>query len=372
MSPLAKHSITGPDAERFVDYLIPRDATRLAPGQAYFTPWCNEDGVQVGDGIVMRLERDRFVFSADRMMRWFARHAPGFNVEFEDLTDDFGILALQGPLSRDVLASASGEDHADLRFSRLRRTTVAGVEVLLSRQGFTGELGFELWVPRAAATTVWDAVFEAGAAFGLVAAGLHAADVARIEAGMVIPGYDYTPAAIDPTGSHLRTSPENCATPLELGMGRFIDFDKGAAFLGRAALAEELRSGPKRKLVGIIVNWPEIVASYTDAALVPEVAPHTVRAPMSISQDAVTGAVTGAVIGRTSSVTWSPTLGQLIGFAHVDARCAAAGTPVTVSWDWSAPELESAGDSGDLGVLTVNAHLCDLPHYRPRRAGNPT
>ena len=206
MSPLAKHSITGPDAERFVDYLIPRDATRLAPGQAYFTPWCNEDGVQVGDGIVMRLERDRFVFSADRMMRWFARHAPGFDVEFEDLTDDFGILALQGPLSRNVLASASGEDHADLRFSRLRRTTIAGVEVLLSRQGFTGELGFELWVPRAAATTVWDAVFEAGAAFGLVAAGLHAADVARIEAGMVIPGYDYTPAAIDPTGS-LRSTP---------------------------------------------------------------------------------------------------------------------------------------------------------------------
>lgn len=353
MSPLAKHYINGPDAERFVDYLIPRDAAKLDVGQVYFSPWCNDDGVQVGDGIVMRLEADRFVFSADRMMRWFERNAPGFDVDFEDVTDDFGILALQGPQSRDVLESATGEDWSDLRFSRLRRTIIDGVDVLLSRQGFTGELGFELWVPRTGGTTVWDALFAAGSAFGLQAAGLHAADVARIEAGMVIPGYDYTPAAIDPVGSHIPTSVEHCTTPLELSMDRFIDFDKESDFLGKAALNQESRSGSRRKMVGIVVNWPEIVAAYAEAALLPEVAPHTVRAPMPISRD-------GHIIGRTSSITWSPTLGRIIGFAHVHAAFTSAGTPVTVQWSTS-----------DVGVLTVNAHLSDLPHYTPRRTGDP-
>ena len=123
MSPLAKHYISGPDAERFVDYLIPRDATKLNVGQVYFSPWCNDDGIQVGDGIVMRPESDRFVFSADRMMRWFERNEPGFDVEFEDVTDEFGILSLQGPRSRDVLESATGEKWSGLRFSRLRRTS---------------------------------------------------------------------------------------------------------------------------------------------------------------------------------------------------------------------------------------------------------
>ncbi|MYI20449.1 MAG: aminomethyl transferase family protein [Acidimicrobiia bacterium] len=354
MSPLAKHYITGPDAERFVDYLIPRDATKLDVGQVYFSPWCNDGGVQVGDGIVMRLETDRFMFSADRMMRWFERNGPGFDVEFEDVTDDFRILSLQGPRSRDVLESATDESWSDLRFSRLGRTTIDGIDVLLSRQGFTGEMGYELWVPRSGGTAVWDALFTAGSAFGLQAAGLHAADVARIEAGMVIPGYDYTPAAIDPVGSHIPTSLEHCTTPLELSMGRFVDFDKDSDFLGKAALTEESRSGSKRKMVGIVMSWPEIVAAYADAALLPEVAPHTVRAPMPIARD-------GRVIGRTSSVTWSPTLGQIIGFAHVDAALAAAGTPVTVEWSTS-----------DFGALVINARLSDLPHYTPRRATDPS
>ena len=353
MSPLAKNCITGPAAERFVDYLIPRDATKLDVGQVYFTPWCNEDGVQVGDGILMRLESDRFVFSADRMMRWFERNAPGFDVDLEDVTDDFGILSLQGPRSRDVLESATGENWSDLRFSRLGRTTIGDTDVLLSRQGFTGEVGYELWIPRSGGTAVWDALFTAGSAFGLQAAGLHAADVARIEAGMVIPGYDYTPAAIDPAGSHIPTSVEHCTTPLELSMGRFVDFDKESDFLGKSALTAELRSGPKRRMMGIVVNWPEIVAAYADAELLPEVAPHTIRTPMSISRD-------GRVIGRTSSVTWSPTLGQIIGFAHVEGSSAAAGTPVTVEWRTS-----------DIGVLATNAQLSDLPHYTPRRAGDP-
>ncbi len=351
-SPLAKHYVTGPDAERFVDYLIPRDATKLEVGQVYFTPWCNDDGVQVGDGMVMRLEKERFLFSADRMMRWFEHNAFSFDVDFEDITHDFGILALQGPRSHDVLEAATGADWSDLRFSRVRRTTVGGVDVLLLRQGFTGELGYELWVPRAGGPTVWDVIFEAGSAFGLGAAGLHANDVARIEAGLVIPGYDYTPAAMDPIGSHIPTAAEHCTTPLELNMGRFIDFDKTSDFLGKAALQKEFQSGSKRKMVGIVVSWPEIVDAYADAGLPPEVAPSIIRAPLPVSRD-------GRRIGRTSSVTWSPTLRKVVGFAHVDASSAAAGTSVTVEWSTS-----------DIGAPVISAHLSDLPHYKVRRAGN--
>ena len=351
-SPLAKHYIAGPDAERFVDHLIPRDATKLEVGQVYFTPWCNDDGVQVGDGTVLRFEPDRFLFCADRMMRWFEHNAPGFDVDFEDITEDFGILALQGPRSRDVLEAVTGEDWADLRFSRLARTVVAGAEVLLLRQGFTGELGYEFWVPRGDGPAVWDALFERGSAFGLGAAGLHANDVARIEAGLVIPGYDYTPAAMDPPGSHMTTYAEHCTTPFELNMGRFIDFGKESDFLGKAALQEEARAGPRRRMTGIVIDWSAIVAAYAEAALPPEVTPSILRAPLPVSKD-------GLRIGRTTSVTWSPTLGEVIGFAHVDAACATAGTPVTV--EWSAPGI---------GTPVIGAQLRDLPHYRVRRAGN--
>ena len=352
-SPLAKHFIAGPDAERFVNHLIPRDVTRMDVGQAYFTPWCNEDGSQVGDGVVVRLEADRFVLCSDRMMRWLERNSPGFNVDLTDATDDFGILALQGPASRDVLEAVTGADWSSLRFSRLRRTTIAGVDVMLLRQGFTGELGYEFWVPRDGGVRVWDALFSEGSAFGLQAAGLHALDVARIEAGLVLPGYDYTPAALDPVGSPFPTSAEHRTTPLELNMGRFIDFDKNCDFLGKAALWAEHQSGPRRRLLGIVVNWPAIIDAYSGTGFPPEVAPRIVAAPMPILQE-------GVRIGRTSSVTWSPTLGEVVGFAHVDASSAIAGTPVKV--EWNAP---------DIGRIVVSGHLRNLPHYKLRRAADP-
>ena len=140
-SPLAKHFIKGPDAGRFVDYLIPRDVTIMEVGQIYFTPWCNHEGAQVGDGLVARLESEKFLFSADPMMQWLRANKGGSDVELEDVTHDFGLLALQGPKSTAVLEAATGEEWNDLRFSRIRRTTLAGVSLHVGRQGFTGEAG---------------------------------------------------------------------------------------------------------------------------------------------------------------------------------------------------------------------------------------
>ncbi len=349
-SPLSKHYISGPDALRLADYLITRDATKIEVGQIYYSPWCNQDGVVVGDGLVARVAPDRFMFTADPMMNWFRHHAEGYDVTIEDVTFDFGLLALQGPASTAVIEAATGESWSDLRFSRLRTTTVGGVELTVFRQGFTGEIGYEFFVPTADGADVWDALFDAGEPLGLGAGGLHAVDVARIEAGMVIVGADYTPAAMDRLGDPLPVSPENMTTPLELNLHRFVDFDKGADFLGREALRREFEAGPKRSMLGIEVDWRDIVGLYQGLDIPPEVTPRVVRYPLPIYRD-------GSRIGRTTSVTWSPTVRKVIGFAHVAADHAGAGTPVSV--DWTAGEVR-----GEVG-----ATLVALPHYRVRRAG---
>ena len=259
-SPLAKHYVAGPDAAAFVDYLITRDATKIAVGQVYYTPWCNEDGALVGDGLVARVEEDRFLFSADPMMNWFLHNAEGYRVTVEDVTLDFGLLALQGPKATDVLESATGESWDDLRFSRLRSSIIGGAEVLVSRQGFTGEVGYELMVATPEGATLWDALFEAGGPIGLGAGGLHAIDVARVEAGLVIVGSDYTPASmVDRMGDSIPVSPENMTTPVEMNMHKFIEFDKATDFIGKAALQRELEVGPKRSMMGIEVDWHDIV-----------------------------------------------------------------------------------------------------------------
>ena len=349
-SPLSKHYIAGPDAVRFVNYLITRDATKIEVGQIYYTPWCNQDGAVVGDGLVARVAPDRFMFSADPMMNWFRHNAEGYDVTIEDVTFDFGLLALQGPRSTDVIEAATGQSWSDLRFSRLRTTTVGGVEVTVFRQGFTGEVGYEFFVPVDDGADVWDALFDAGERFGLGAGGLHAVDVARIEAGMVIVGADYTPAALDRLGDPLPVSPENMTTPFELNLHRFVDLGQEADFVGKEALRRELEAGPKRSMVGIEIDWRDVVGLYRDSDIPPEVTPQVIRFPLPILRD-------GSRIGRATSVTWSPTVNKIIGFAHVVSAHAGPGTPVTVEW--------AAGPvSGEVG-----ATLVALPHYRLRRAG---
>ena len=349
-SPLSKHYIAGPDALRLVDYLITRDATKIEVGQIYYSPWCNQDGAVVGDGLVARVERDRFLFSADPMMNWFTHNAEGYDVTVEDVTHDFGLLALQGPKSTEVIEAATGESWSDLRFSRLRTTTVGGVELMVFRQGFTGEIGYEFVVPSSEGADVWDALFEAGMPLGLGAGGLHAADVARIEAGLVIVGADYTPATIDRLGDPIPVSPENMTTPFEMNLHRFVDLNKAANFLGKAALRHELEAGPKRSMVGIEVDWRDIVALYEDSGIPPEVTPRVIRFPLPIYCDE-------ARIGRATSVTWSPTVSKVIGFAHVTPTHADQGTPVRVDW--------TAGSTHG----QVGATLVALPHYKWRRAG---
>ena len=349
-SPLSKHYIAGPDASRLVDYLITRDATKIEVGQIYYSPWCNQDGAVVGDGLVARVEQDQFLFSADPMMNWFTHNAEGYDVTIEDVTHDFGLLALQGPKSTAVIEAATGEAWSDLQFSRLRTASVGGVEVTVFRQGFTGEVGYEFLVPADDGVAVWDALFDTGAPLGLGAGGFHVSDVARVEAGLVIVGGDYTPATIDRLGDPVPAAPENMTTPFELNMHRFVDFEKAADFLGKEALRRELERGPKRSMMGIEIDWRDIVALHGDADIPAEVTPRVIRTPLPIDCD-------GARIGRATSATWSPTVNEVIGFAHVAPDHADPGTPVRVGWN-----------TGPIHGQ-VAATLVALPHYRLRRVG---
>ncbi len=249
VSPLYKYIVSGPDALRLVDRVVTRDATRLAVGQVLYTPWCDERGKVVDDGTVSRLDETTFRWTAaDPCYRWMRMNAGGLDVDVRDVSEELGALALQGPRARAVLEAATGGDWSDVRYFRRRAATIAGIELDVTRTGYTGDLGYELWVAAERASDLWDALIAVGDDHGLRPCGIRAMDVARVEAGLILIEVDYTSA-------RLALTPEHEYSPFEIGLGRLVDFSK-ADFVGRRALARERDAGgPARKLAGIELDW---------------------------------------------------------------------------------------------------------------------
>ncbi|TMD29184.1 MAG: aminomethyl transferase family protein, partial [Chloroflexi bacterium] len=274
VSPLFKYEVSGPDAERLVDRVIVRDARKLEVGRVFYTPWCDEHGKVVDDGTVHRLEEDRFRWTAaDPQLRWLRRNAAGLDVSIEETTERIAALALQGPRSRDVLEAATGTSFADLRYFRRRAATVGAIAVDVSRTGYTGDLGYELWVDVSDAVALWDALIEAGGPHGIRPVGMLALDVARLEAGLILLEVDYTSAR------HALNA-EQAYSPGEIGLGRLVDLDK-AEFVGKRALAAEARAGgPARRLVGLALEWADIEAQYAAQDLPPAVPQAVSRIPV--------------------------------------------------------------------------------------------
>jgi aminomethyltransferase len=347
MSPLSKYEVRGPDAERMLDALITRDVTKLDVGQVYYTPWCDEQGKVVNDGLVVRVEAERFLLSADPDWERLQRYAGDYDVELVDLTEQIGILTLQGPKATSVLAAASGEEWGDLPFSRVRRTTIAGAPVDVLRQGFTGEVGYELWVSATDAPALWDAIAEHGAAHGIAPAGARALDIARTEAGLMIVGYDYTGASEDRHGAVVAVDPANTGSPYELGLGRLVDLGKGD-FLGKAALEREAREGSRRLLLGVECDWRALLAAHERIGVPPSDLGRVQWYPRPIVRG-------GEVVGRATSLTWGASVEKMIGFAHVDADCS-AGDEVSVRWNALGRDLD------------VPATLRELSFFSLRRA----
>jgi aminomethyltransferase len=349
VSPLYKYRITGPDALPLVDRVITRDASKLAVGQVYYTPWCDEHGKVVDDGTVHRLGDSKIHWTAaDPQYRWLTLNARGLGVRIEDVSEEIAAIALQGPLSRDVLEAATGESFADLRYFRRRETKLRDgrrrIPVGVSRTGYTGDLGYELWIPAERATEAWDALSAAGASYGLRPAGMLALDVARLEAGLILIEVDYTSA-------RHALNPEQNYSPFEIGLGRLVSFDK-AEFVGKRALQEERRrGGPARRLVGLVLDWYDIEGLYGAQDLPPAVTPVVDRSPVPVF------ASRGGQIGRMTSHGWSPILKQAIGLASVPPSFEPEGTRVEVEWTVE-------GRRGRVGAQVVRLPFLDLERKR--------
>ena len=220
ISPLFKYHLRGPDAVRLVDRVITRDASKMTVGQVVYTPWCDDDGKVIDDGTVTRLAADRFRWTAaDPNLRWLTQHAAGLRVELEDVSEQVAALALQGPTSARLLAAVSDLPMASLKYFRAAAGTLAGVPVEVTRTGYTGDLGYELWMPWDRAVEVWDALVTAGRAHALRPAGMLALDVARVEAGLLLTDVDFH-------SSRKASIDAQMYTPAELGLGRLVALDK--------------------------------------------------------------------------------------------------------------------------------------------------
>src|SRR5688572_21667513 len=251
VSPLYKYLVTGQNAAKFVDRIITRDVARMTVGQVYYTPWCDEHGKVIDDGTVSRLDDQVFRWTAaDPCLRWFTQNAAGMDVRIEDISEEVAGLALQGPTSAKLLRAVAQADIDGLKYFRVVQGTIGGVQVEISRTGYTGDLGYEIWMPARDAVKVWDALMTGGKPFDIKPAGMLALDVARIEAGLLLIEVDFfssKKAMID----------AQKYSPYEMGLGRLVSPTKGK-FIGQRALRKEHAEGHARQIVGLDVDWTEV------------------------------------------------------------------------------------------------------------------
>ncbi len=316
VTPLYKYMITGRDAARLLDRIVTRDVLRMKPGRVAYTTWCDSAGKVIDDGTVSRLDENRFrMTAADPTLRLLHENAVGMQVEIADISDSTAALALQGPNARVVLEQLTGGDLSGLRYFQVTKATartgggLAAIEI--SRTGFTGDLGYEVWMDAADALAVWDALIAVGTPYGIVPTGMLALDMARIEAGLMLADVDYV-------GAHKALIPAQTSSPFELNLGWTVKLDK-EYFNGQHALAEEQARGVAWNFVGIHVDWDSLEALYAEVNLPP-------RLPTAAWRMSVPLYDGEAQVGYCTSGAWSPLLKQYIALAHVPARFGAPGT----------------------------------------------
>ena len=343
VSPLFKYRISGRDATRLVDRVVTRDVPKMAVGQVAYTHWCDGDGKVIDDGTVSRLAPDLYRWTAaEPNLRWIRQNAHGLEVAVEDVSDKLAALALQGPTSREILKRCAEGDVAGLKYFRVMKASVRGIPVEISRTGYTGDLGYELWVGSEQALALWDALMEAGRAYDITPTGMLALDVARIEAGLILLDVDYTSAkkALIPSQKY---------SPFEIGLGRLVNLKK-APFVGLAALRREAEQGAPRELVGLDVSWSDVERLHDESGLAPQIPLTASRVSVPVFQD-------GAQVGRASSTTWSPTLKKMIALATVERDAAQPGTPLQV-------ELTVDHRRREAGAVVTKLPFFDPPRKR--------
>src|SRR3954447_23012922 len=262
ISPLFKYRMTGRDASRLVDRIITRDVRKISVGQVVYTPWCDEYGKVIDDGTVSRLEDNVYRWTAaDPSLRWFTQNGLNMDVQVEDISEKVAALALQGPTSAKLLKSVADADISNLKYFRVTRGKIAGVPVDISRTGYTGDLGYEIWMPWKDAVKVWDVLADKGKQFDLHAAGMLALNVARVEAGLLLIEVDYISSkkALIATQKY---------SPYELGFAKMVHLEK-ENFIGKRALEKDAKHGVPRQFVGLVVDWTDVERLYERYGLTP-------------------------------------------------------------------------------------------------------
>ena len=345
VTPLFKYELRGKDAARLLSRMMVRSFAKLRVGRVAYTCWCGSDGKVIDDGTVSRLDEDHFfVTAAEPSLSWISRVGRRLDVEIIDSSETVAALSLQGPTSRDVLKQCSDADMDALKFFGTTRARLDGVELRISRTGYTGDLGYELWCDASDASKVWDALMDTGRDYGIVPAGIDALDMARIEAGFIMLGVDYHSAP------HV-TIDARRSSPYELGLDWCVELDRDP-FLGQDALREEMRRGIAWRTVGVEADWGELEELYERYGLPPGLVPAASRESIPLYSGS-------RFVGQVTSSVWSPLLKRQLGIASVEAPHASLGSSL---------RLEHT-------VLhercTVAARVVEKPFFDPERKRRP-
>jgi len=318
ISPLFKYDLIGPDAMRLVNKIITRDVSHCAEGQIMYSPWCDENGHIIDDGTVWRIGKNHFrMTAADPNLRWFQDNGFGMRAEIKDVSSNLAALALQGPLSGQVIQEVVSDPGLEsLPYYHLLQTTSPGFPLTITRTGFTGDLGYELWVSPEYALQLWDLLLEVGQGYGLLPAGMVALDIARIEAGLMLIEVDYISAQRALTEARL-------SSPFEAGLGWTVALNKGP-FIGRKALRAEKEAGPAWDFVGLEIDWPALEKLFAAYDLPPLVAGRSSRQSVPVYNE------NGRQIGQITSSTFSPILKRYIALATVEVAYAKPGSALQV------------------------------------------
>ena len=341
ISPLYKYLVSGKDATKLVNRVITRDITKVAVGQVIYCCWCDEDGKVIDDGTITRLEENKYRWTAaDPSLRWFRQNGLNMDVQIEDISEKTAALALQGPTSGKLLKAVAEADIANLKYFRMTRGKIAGVPVDISRTGYTGDLGYEVWIPWKDALKVWDELMFKGKQFDIHAAGMLALDVARVEAGLLLIEVDYISSkkAMIPSQKH---------SPYELGFGKMVHLNK-ENFVGKRALEQDAKRGVPRQLVGLEIDWVEVEEQHDRFGLTP-------AAPSQASRVSVPVYLGDRQIGKATTTAFSPLLKKLIALASVETQFSKPGTQLQMELTIEAQRLKTT------------ATVVPLPFFNPKR-----
>ncbi|RZP30504.1 aminomethyl transferase family protein [bacterium] len=312
ITPLKKYIVEGPESEKLLNQLVTRNIAICKVGQVMYTPWCDEDGKVIDDGTIQRLSKDKFrITSAEPNLEWIQSNAIGMDVNVKDDSFSTAALALQGPNSRAILNSISTNNLDKLRFFWMMETTFGNIPVSISRTGYTGDLGYEIWINPNDALKVWDLLMDKGKSFGITPTGLHALDIARIEAGLILLDVDYI-------SSRHALIESRKSSPYELGLGWAVKMNKND-FIGKSSLQKELNHASNWSFVGVEIEWLEFEKHYREVGLAPGL-------PQTAWRTSTPLYYKNEQIGYATSGTWSPLLKRYIALAHLKSTYAQKGS----------------------------------------------